>query len=120
MSFENTSHLSSRKESAMDKNQIVTLLRDEIASCEVSGEAEVTISKEMAVEILSLLTNLPAGKKGEKVAGKRAFYCVSCEKTFWSDGAEDKDCFRKYQYHSWTADCPSCGDRVVINDRYWR
>jgi DNA-directed RNA polymerase subunit RPC12/RpoP len=48
------------------------------------------------------------------------FYCMDCGKSFLAVPREDRECFEKWQYHTWYAACPSCRREIVQTDRYWR
>jgi len=105
----------------MEKEEMVSyILRQVETSDSVSGDY-VIISREAALEIARLLS----GKKEIKPAPKNAdgqilFYCVDCSKSFRAVGREDRECFEKWKYHTWYADCPECGREASQTDRYWR
>ena len=45
---------------------------------------------------------------------------MKSNKMLRAEAREDKDCFERYHYHTWYADCPNCKKEVSQNDRYWR
>lgn len=103
----------------MTREQIIDALMKQLN--EADREDRVIIPKQLAVQIVRFLS----GQKGtgpdpEDTDGKALFYCANCARSFRADGREDRDCFVKYKYHTWYANCPYCGTEVSLNDRYWR
>lgn len=81
----------------------------------------ITLSINEATEMLSLLVHSQDNR--EPLVGKNGdvvFYCASCGQSFRAVPREDKECFEKWHYHRWFADCPKCKAEVMQNDRYWR
>lgn len=105
----------------MTKEQMIRLLLERIdTSDSVSGEF-VLIRKSEAVELVQMLSGTTAVKRpAVSTEGKTLFYCADCSRSFWADGREDRECFEKWKYHTWYAQCPHCGREVSQNDRYWR
>ena len=105
----------------MDKEALISyLLRQMETSDSVSGEY-VIIGKKEAVEIVRQLAGgMEIRRPATGTEGKTLFYCADCEKSFWAVAREDPECFQKWHYHTWYADCPLCRREVSQNDRYWR
>ena len=105
----------------MTKQDMIDALLAGIKVSDADMKDTVTISKGTASEILSLLirsqdAQLPTGDED----GKVLFYCADCGQSFRAVPREDKDCYDRWKYHRWFANCPRCKAEVVQNDRYWR
>ena len=105
----------------MTTQDLIDLLLSKIEQADQQKSDAVTIKKYEAVELLSLLlstmeTGLP--RTGED--GQMLFYCADCSQSFRAEPREDPECFARWQYRRWYADCPRCRREVSQNDRYWR
>jgi len=101
--------------------KIVDALLKQLNEADAEGEDSVTIPKQLAVQIVRLLSGQKeTGGSQQDADGKILFYCADCAKSFRAEGREDKACFTKYGYHTWYAPCPKCKRQVSLNDRYWR
>ena len=101
--------------------KIVDMLLGKLNEADAQGLEEVTIPKQLAVQIIRLLSGQKAtGGEPQDADGKILFYCADCAGSFRAEGREDNECFRKYGYRTWYAPCPKCGREVSLNDRYWR
>ena len=100
---------------------LIRILRQAIETAGLEGKDSVLISRDDAEAILRMLSGeeetpwTPVGKDG-----RVQFYCMDCGKSFLADPREDRECFEKWQYHTWYAACPSCRREIVQTDRYWR
>ena len=105
----------------MTKQEMIDILLDSIETSDsVSGEY-VMIRKSDAIRLVHLLAGQEEVKRPSKVPeGQKLFYCADCSKSFTSVPDEDPECFEKWHYHTWFAQCPRCKRRVTLNDRYWR
>ena len=105
----------------MTRTELIDVLLVGIEKSTAEKSDSVTISKGEAREILSLLAGMgeESPPQSEK-DGQVLFFCPDCGKSFWADPREDPDCFEKWHYHRWFANCPLCGAEVMQNDRYWR
>ena len=105
----------------MERQELAEYLRRQIEASDAEGTETVQIRKQAAAELLRLLSGeqaaplFPVGRDGETL-----FYCADCSRSFWAKAREDEECFRRWQYHTWYAQCPACGREVSRNDRYWR
>ena len=105
----------------MTKQDMIDSLIRGIEKATKEGNPAVTLPVSEATEILSLL--LKARDTREPLIGENGevlFYCAACGQSFRALPREDKDCFDRWHYHRWFADCPKCGAEVTQNDRYWR
>ena len=103
------------------KTTMVNALLKAIETSELQKENTVRISREDAEEIVRLL----GGKKNEPwtpvgADGRVQFYCAECAKSFRAEPREDAECYEKWHYHTWYANCPDCRREVSQTDRYWR
>ena len=99
-------------------HQLVADLLDAVDS--VEGDY-IQIPKMDAVRIAELLVKAQfVGEAPSYRNGKMLFFCPVCEKSFSADGREDKECFEKWHYHTWYAECPWCKREISQNDGYWR
>ena len=99
-------------------HRLVANLLDAVDSTE--GEY-IRIPKTDAVRIAELLVNAQFVSEAPSYRdGEILFFCPKCEKSFAAEGREDKECFEKWHYHTWHADCPWCGREISQNDGYWR
>jgi len=105
----------------MGKQELINYLLEQIdASDSMSGEY-VLIHRNEAVRLVRELSGEQDIKKITKNKdGRLLFYCTDCAKSFRADGREDPECYQKWQYHTWYAECPWCKREVSQNDRYWR
>lgn len=81
----------------------------------------IYVSMPDAVQIVKILM----GEKAEEALsrsdeGHKLFYCSDCGHSFWAAPREDPECFEKWHYHAWYAECPGCHREVRQTDRYWR
>lgn len=100
---------------------LIHALQQAIAISDLQNENYVLITKKEAEEILQVLgghRNPQWVPKSED--GKVEFYCTNCGKSFWSESREDNECFEKWHYHTWYANCPTCNREISQTDRYWR
>ena len=105
----------------MNKEELVGYLLGQIDAADYVHGSAIMIPVKTAEEIVELLTG---GQEIRRVKhnpeGQTLFFCSDCGQSFWAAGEEDRECFEKWKYHTWHADCPLCGRRVAQNDRYWR
>jgi DNA-directed RNA polymerase subunit RPC12/RpoP len=100
---------------------MINALHQAIAAADLQNTDRVLITRKEAEEILRLLGGQCSPQWTPKgTDGKVQFYCVNCSKSFWSDSREDTECFEKWHYHTWYANCPTCKREVSQSDRYWR
>ena len=105
----------------MTKQDMIDTLLLGLEKANDKGANTVTISAGAASEILSLLIQTrenPQPRISKK--GEVMFYCAICSQSFMAVPREDPECFAKWHYHRWFANCPKCNPEVVQNDRYWR
>lgn len=105
----------------MTKQDMIDILILEIENATHEERSTITISAKAATEILSLLVSSKDNREpliGE--SGDVLFYCAACGRSFRAVPREDEECFEKWQYHRWFANCPRCKAEVIQNDRYWR
>ena len=105
----------------MTKKDMIDALLAGIEKANAEKSRTVPISIGTASEILALLVSIRE-EETQRVQddGKVLFYCADCGQSFWADPREDKECFERWHYHRWFADCPKCHTEVSRNDRYWR
>ena len=105
----------------MNKEILASNLLKAIETCDAVNGDHVLVRKSDAIEILRILTgNREIRSIPKNTEGQTLFYCADCSRSFWADGREDRECFEKYQYHTWYSVCPWCKREVSQNDRYWR
>ncbi len=105
----------------MDKKELIDLLLRAIEHSDEDKSDFVGIPRGDAADIVSLLLGIREVKQPkEGKDGQVLFYCSDCGQSFWADPREDTECFTRWHYHRWFANCPACGDEVTQNDRYWR
>ncbi len=105
----------------MTKQDMIDTLMLGIENATRNELETITLSVSEATEMLSLLVHSQDNREplvGEN--GDVVFYCASCGQSFRAVPREDKECFEKWHYHRWFADCPICKAEVMQNDRYWR
>lgn len=103
------------------KYAMINALHQAIATSDLQNSNYVAITRKEAEEILRLLGGQCSPKwTPTGTDGKIQFYCVNCSKSFWAKAYEDKDCFEKWNYHTWYSSCPICKCEVSQSDRYWR
>ena len=105
----------------MTKQDMIDTLILGIEKATKEESSTVTLSVYEATEILSLLVRTQDNR--EPLVGKNGdvlFYCADCGQSFRAVPREDKDCFERWHYHRWFAECPKCRTEVSQNDRYWR
>lgn len=105
----------------MTREEIIDSLLYQLEETDALNRDYVPIPKQAAVEIIRMLSGskeISHSTQDEK--GRTLFYCPDCGKSFRADAREDKECFERYHYHTWYADCPNCKKEVSQNDRYWR
>ena len=97
------------------------LAADLLAAVDTTKGSTIRLSKEDAVRIAELLVRVQfVGETPKRRDGEILFYCPACERSFSAKGREDTECFEKWHYHTWYAECPSCRRKVSQNDGYWR
>lgn len=97
------------------------LVADLLKEVDTTTGSTIQITKEDAVRIAELLVRVQfVGEVPIQRNGKTLFYCPDCEKSFSADGREDPECFEKWHYHTWYAQCPWCKREISQNDGYWR
>ena len=105
----------------MEKQQLISYILEQIrVSDSVSGEY-VMIGKKEAVQIVHML----AGRReipeaADEARGRILFFCSDCGKSFRAEGRDDTECYERWHYHTWYAECPWCRRQVAQTDRYWR
>lgn len=105
----------------MDKEQLISNLLAAIESSDIVTGDQVWIPKSDAIRILQFLTGEQEIRSVvTDTDGKTLFFCSDCGKSFREFGREDKECFARWKYHTWYAECPWCKREVSRNDRYWR
>ena len=100
---------------------MINALQQAIETSNLQNDDYVHITRKEAEEILQLLggrTNPPWTPKDAD--GKVQFYCANCSSSFWSDAREDEEWYKKWHYHTWYANCPTCKQEVSQTDMYWR
>ena len=105
----------------MKKEDLINnLLKALQESDSMNGEG-VYISRREALDLLEMLAGQEKAKTLYKEkSGRKLFYCSDCGMSFWALPREVEECFEKYHYHTWQANCPKCNRQVDQNDRYWR
>ena len=105
----------------MANEELLSRLIRAVEECDAEKGTQVRLSRADAVRIVSALsggeTDLPEEEEQE---GKVQFYCLYCGKSFRTEAREDPECLRKWNYHTWYADCPWCGKEARQTDMYWR
>ena len=105
----------------MNRQELIYHLTTAIQRSDTAQSDTVTLPKEDAMEIASLLFNLQDAKLPRtRGNGQVEFYCMDCSRSFWALAQEDTECFEKWHYHRWVTHCPYCKAEVMQNDRYWR
>lgn len=105
----------------MTKQDLLNALLIGIDKAEAEKNNSVTISRGAATELVTLLSGMLDVKQPRiDEEGKMLFYCADCGRSFRAEPREDPECFEKWCYHRWSANCPKCQAEVVQNDRYWR
>ena len=106
----------------MTKQELVGYLLEKIEYADPRDGDLIQITRTEAAEIVRLLSGrkeeVPVVQKNAE--GQILFFCSDCNKSYWDAGREDKECFRKWKYHTWVSNCPTCNREVTRNDRYWR
>ena len=103
------------------KDELIADLLTAIETSDTVCGDHILVRKDDAVRIVHLLSGMEiSSPPPKKKDGRTLFYCAHCAKSFRAEGREDEECFAKWQYHTWYADCPWCGNEVTQNDRYWR
>jgi len=105
----------------MTKQDMIDTLILGIEKAAKEGNETISIPVPTATEILSLLVK--AQDIREPLIGENGdvlFYCAACGQSFRAIPREDKDCYDRWKYHRWFANCPKCKAEVTQNDRYWR
>ena len=105
----------------MKKQELVNRLLEQIERSDAENTNQIFITKEDAVQIVRFLEenkDYVRVSRGEN--GQTLFYCADCGRSFWANGREDPECFEKWKYHTWYANCPRCEREVAQTDRYWR
>ena len=105
----------------MTKQDLMDILIIGIKEADARMDRNVTISKGAASEILSFLIRTQEAEEPRvDEQGQVLFYCADCGRSFWAAPREDPECFEKWHYHRWYANCPQCKAETMQNDRYWR
>ena len=105
----------------MTKEELTGRLLLQLEKSDAVCGDQVLVPKEDVLEIIRLLTGQKEVKQIPKdTKGQTLFYCMDCSRSFWAKAREDKECFEKWKYHTWYANCPVCGTEIAQTDRYWR
>ncbi len=105
----------------MTEQDLMDALLAGIEKADAEMSPSVSISRGAASEILSLLIRIrKAPPPRTDQDGSMLFYCAACGRSFPAIPREDAECFVKWHYHRWLANCPRCGAEAVQNERYWR
>lgn len=106
----------------MERQELIGYLLEQIADSDAVNGDFVLIRKSVALELVRILSGQQEVRKpvAQGTEGKILFFCADCGKSFWADPREDPECYARWKYHTWYADCPACGREVSQNDRYWR
>ena len=105
----------------MTKQDMIDSLLYGINQANEENRNTVIISAGTASEILALLIgNQDKPQPLMTEEGEVLFYCADCGQSFRAVPREDPECFSRWHYHRWLANCPRCKTEVMQNDRYWR
>ena len=105
----------------MTKQELINSLLCQLEKSDAVCGDQVLIPKDQVIQIIQALSGKKEIKKNQiDTKGKKLFYCMDCSKSFWADAREDKECFEKWHYHTWYANCPECNAQIAQTDRYWR
>ena len=105
----------------MDREDLIGYLLEQIEYADAASADYVRIRKGAAEELVRILSGRTESREiPQDTEGKILFYCADCGRSFWANGREDPECFEKWKYHTWYANCPRCEREVAQTDRYWR
>ena len=92
-----------------------------IEDCDSMNGTHIFLARSDAVQLIKVLSggSIDYSQKRSK-QGKVLFYCSNCGRSFRADPREDQECLKKWNYHTWYADCPLCKKEVRQTDMYWR